>query len=74
MLTKAQAAIAWACENTMCSHRFDKRWHHTMVERIEKTAGPRTAQDFERAHPDPDLMECDDCGLTGGRHNLSVEH
>lgn len=64
----------WLCGNTMCVGRASVAWHRRMVERIEAQAGPRAVADFERAHPDPDLDECDDCGLTGGRHDPTVEH
>jgi hypothetical protein len=63
----------WLCGNTGCSHRDSRRWHRTMVERIEQTLGPDGVRSFEGAHPDPDLIECDDCGLVG-RHDYSVEH
>lgn len=66
-------AATWTCGNRGCTHRTSKRWHRIMVERIEEALGPRGAQDFEAAHPDPDLIPCDDCGLVG-RHDLTVEH
>lgn len=63
----------WLCGNAGCSHRASKRWHAEMAGRIERTAGPSAVLDFEAAHPDPELMECDDCGLVGS-HNPEVEH
>jgi hypothetical protein len=63
----------WLCGNTLCSHRASKRWHAVMAERIEQTVGPAEVLNFETAHPDPDLMECDDCYQVGS-HDWSVEH
>lgn len=63
----------WLCGNAGCVGRASKRWHATMAERIERTAGPEAVMRFEEAHPDPDLIECDDCGLIGS-HDPEVEH
>lgn len=63
----------WLCGNTLCVGRASKRWHRSMVERIEDTLGPRGVLEFEAAHPDPDLVECDDCYQVGS-HDYSIEH
>lgn len=55
--TQRPVTSRWRCGNPGCSRPAEKAWHRRMAERILENAGPRTLDDFELAHPDPDTQE-----------------
>lgn len=49
------APPVWTCGNTRCERPHDKAWHARTFAQLERTLGPRAADDWAwRLHPETD--------------------